>query len=180
MKMNAAITAVAAACCWALPAHAAIFTFTGNTTGAPTFTRPLEDLSGLSAVGVGVHYSSFTFTVSAPGDYSFVTTGDFDTFSILYSGSFSPASPLTNAIVANDDLLSPPFTTSGYIGTLSTGTSYVLVTTGFADTDFGPYSVTIGGPGTVVGAVPEPAAYALFGLGLGAILLRRRRADALH
>ncbi len=180
MKVNAALSAVAAACCWALPAHAAIFTFTGNTTGGPTFTRPLEDLSGLSAVGVGVSYSTFNFTVSAAGDYSFLTTGEFDTFSILYSGSFSPASPLTNAIVANDDLIAPPFTTSGYVATLATGTNYVLVTTGFSDTDFGPYSVTIGGPGTVVGAVPEPAAYVLFGLGLGAILLRRRRAETLH
>jgi hypothetical protein len=176
MKRSFALSALVAACVLAGPAQAAIFTFTGNTTGGPTYNRPLETLSGLSSVGVDVAYSTFSFTVSAAGDYSFLTTGEFDTFITLYSGSFLPTSPLTNAIVANDDLLSPPFTTSGFIATLATGTNYVLVTTGFDSGEFGAFSTTIGGPGVV--AVPEPAAWGMLALGLGGLALRRRLAVA--
>jgi hypothetical protein len=176
MKCSIALSALATACALAGPAQAAIYTFTGNTTGGPTYNRPLEDLSGLSAVGVGVNYATFSFTVGAAGDYSFLTTGEFDTFITLYSGSFLPAASLTNAIVANDDLLAPPFTTSGFIATLSTGTTYVLVTTGFDPGEFGAFSTTIGGPGVV--AVPEPAAWGMLALGLGVVALRRRRAMA--
>lgn len=180
MKHAAAVlSTIALACTMATQAQAAIFTFTGDTTAKPTYTRPLEDLSGLSAVGVGVRYDTFSFRVGTSGDYSFLTTGAFDTFLTLYTGSFNPAAPLTNAIAANDDLLAPPFTTSGFVGTLTAGVTYVLVTTGFDATDFGAYSTTIGGPGAIA-AVPEPAGYALFGLGLAALALRRRAVAAAN
>ena len=47
--------------------------------------RPREDLSALSAVGTAVHYATLSFSAGIGGD--------FDTFSILYQGSFLPASP---------------------------------------------------------------------------------------
>jgi hypothetical protein len=78
-----------------------------------------------------------------------------------------------NALGASDDLVS--FTTSGFAGPLISGTHYVLVTTGFAPEDFGSFSTTIGGPGTV-SPVPEPASYALLGLGVLAIAGRRLQA----
>lgn len=174
MNFKPALLALAAAAAVAGPAQAAIFTYTGDTTAGPTFTRPLEDLSGLSAVGVGVRYSVFSFTVSAPGDYTFLTTGEFDTFAVLYQASFNPAAALTNALIANDDLVAPPFTTSGFAETLATGTLYHYVVTGFAPTDFGGYSTTIGGPG-VVTQVPEVQTYLMMALGLGALGLARRR-----
>jgi hypothetical protein len=164
---------LAAACTVAPLANAAIFTFTGTTTGKPTYTRPLEDLSALSLVGVGVNYDPFPFKVSVSGSYSFLTTGDFDTFTTLYSGSFIPASSLTNALIANDDLL-PGFTTSGFLQTLTAGVTYVYVTTGFAPGNAGAYSTTIGGPG-LVSFIPEPSTYLMLGGGLSLLALWRRR-----
>lgn len=154
------------------PAPSNIFTFTGNTTGGPTFNRPLEDLSGLSAVGTNVSYSVFDLGVTLTGDYTFLTTSAFDGFALLYQNSCNPTAPLTNALVANDDLLAPPFTTSGFAAPLTAGTHYCFLMTGFGNTDFGAFSTTIGGPGSLVfdtTAVPEPKTFLLLGLGLIAI-----------
>ena len=178
--MKFARTATFLATAWALagPAQAAIFTFTGDTTGKPTYNRPFEDLSGISPTGTGVHYDTFSFTVGATGDYTVLTTGSFDTFITLYVGSFLPASALTNAFAANDDLIAPPFTTSGLGATLSVGATYILVMTGFNPNEFGAYSTTIGGPGAIISSVPEPAGWGLLGLGLASVALRRRSTAA--
>lgn len=166
------IAAAALAVAAVLPAHASIFTITGNTTGDPTFTRALEDFSATSAVGAGVRYDAYTLTVSAAGDYSFLTTGDFDTFTFLYT-AFNPASPLANGFIGNDDLVGVG--TSGFTVPLLANTAYTLVVTGYQSADFGAHSTTIGGPGNIALApVPEPAQYAMFALGLGVIALRRR------
>lgn len=156
------------------PAHALIFTFTGSTTGQPTFNRAFEDFSGLSGVGVANPYQVTEIAVSVSGEYTFLTTAPtFDPFSFLYS-SFNPADATANGIVGNDDLLG--FTTSGFSANLVAGTSYFFVMTGFAPTDFGAYSTTIGGPG-IAAIVPEPETYALMLLGVAGIAAwaRRRR-----
>jgi hypothetical protein len=171
--LAAAAVALMVACA---PAQAGIITFTGNTSAGASYNRLVEDLSAPSGLGTAVKYSLFTFTVSAPGDYTFVTTTvTYDPFVFLYSPSFAPASPLTNALIGNDDLLG--FTTSGFSWTLAAGTSYTFVNTGFANTDFGVFSTTIGGPGNVIPAViPEPSPYAMLALGVVAIgLVRQRR-----
>lgn len=177
LALAASLLAAATLCGSALPARASIITVTGDTTGGPTFNRPLEDLTGLSAVGTAVRYDTITFSASVSGDYTFLTTGEFDTFSILYSGAFLPGSPLTNAVVADDDLISPPFTTSGFASTLTAGATYVLVTTGFGNTDFGAWSTTIGGPGELT-LVPEPALGGIVALGLVGVVLRGKRTAA--
>lgn len=51
---------IAAALSFASAAHAGLVTFSGSTTGGATYNRPLEDLSGLSAVGTNVRYDSST------------------------------------------------------------------------------------------------------------------------
>jgi hypothetical protein len=171
----------AAAVLYASQASAGIFFATGDTTGDPTFNRPLADLSGLSAVGTDVAYDAFTFSVDVAGTYKFFSwTGSgstFDNFIILYSG-FSTAMPLAGAIVANDDWLST--TNASFTAALTTAGVYTLVTTGFANDDFGTFKTLITGPGNVTAPVPEPETYALMlaGLGLVGFLARRRRTQA--
>lgn len=154
-------------------AQAAIFTFTGDTTSGATYNRAFEDFSDLSPNGTAVRYNAFEFTVSTAGSYTFLTTAiGYDPFVFLYGPSFAPTSPLVNGLAGNDDLLG--LTTSGLAFDLSPGTTYVFVNTGFANTDFGMFSTTIGGPG-VVTVVPEVSTYAMLALGLAVVGLVRRR-----
>src|SRR4029077_97193 len=71
--------------------------FSGDTTGAPTFTRPLADLSGLSAFA-GPHYQATSFQVGTTGVYTFYMTAGFEEFMFLYHNSFDPTNALVNAI----------------------------------------------------------------------------------
>lgn len=159
------LTALATVCVLVSPAEANIITVTGNTVGGPTYNRPIEDLSALSLVGTNVSYNTYKITTTAAGDYTFLTSGEFDTFAFLYGGTFDPTAPLTNVLAANDDLISPPLTNSGFTFSLAAGTDYYYVTTGFADTDSGSFSTTIGGGGTITATpidVGPPAPNNLF------------------
>jgi hypothetical protein len=136
-----------------LPSHAGIVTHTGNTATAPTYNRPVEDLSGLSDVGSAVRYDSYAFSVGAAGNYSFLNTAQFDAMSFLYAPALDPSRPLVNARIGNDDLVS--LSTSGFAYDLVPGVAYTLVTTGFGSADSGFFSSTIGGPGPITPAPPQ-------------------------
>jgi len=170
----------------ATPAGAQVFTGT-TTTSDPTFNRPLANgnaaPTGLSGVGTAVYYDRLGFTVTSSGSYTFLMQGlnptNWDTYLGLYSNSFNATSPLTNALIYNDD--NPTIGLSGFTYNLTTGTSYIAIMTGFGNTDMGSWSLTIAGPGTAVpvnaGAVPEPATWAMLMMGFGAVgaTLRTRR-----
>ncbi|MDQ3255491.1 MAG: hypothetical protein M3R15_16600, partial [Acidobacteriota bacterium] len=77
--------AVVVAALFAAPTIADTVTFSGNTTGGPTYNRTeTGNAPGtLSIIGTAVRYSVFQVNVSATGNYSFLstsTTTDYNPF----------------------------------------------------------------------------------------------------
>ncbi len=166
----------------ATPALAGTTVFTGNTTAGPTYNRPLSGRppTGLSAVGTAVRYVVTPFTVSVSGNYNFLNSSAHDSFLGVHRNAFSPANGLLNALAYDDDAGPGSDSAITALGLLA-GVSYFAVSSGFANTDFGRFTLTIDGPGNIIGAggggVPEPATWAMliFGFaGVGAALRRRR------
>ncbi len=169
----------------ATPALAGVLVVTGDTTGKPTWNRPLEGfppVPPLSAVGTAVPYEVTTFTVTADGIYSFVNLAtnpvNWDNYLHLYRDSFDPTDQFTNLLAGDDDF--------GFIGRsgfdfgLLAGVTYLTVTSGFTNSSFGEWEMTIRGPGDILlgggGVIPEPGTWALMmaGFGLVGCALRRR------
>lgn len=182
LKPLAQALALASAIALSTPAAAAFYV--DDTTGGPTFTRALEDFSGLSAIGIDVAYDVYAFSVTTDGDYRIRSFAEglrqdtpWDQFLFLYQGSFDPAQPLINGVVGNDDF--GDIGRSGFDVALTAGTTYLLVTTGFDPEDQGRFLNLIRGPGEVMPVVPEPETYAMLAVGLCAVVLgvRRRRKD---
>lgn len=182
MSISSLLGAVALAIGALASSQAGAVSYTGSTTGAATFNRALTGTppTGLSAVGTAVRYSATSFTVSASGTFQFfsIAVGGWDNFTFLYQGSFNPASAMTNVLVGNDDYLNDTnnIGLSGFSAALTAGTTYVFVTTGFSNTDFGSFTDSITGPGTVtLSPVPEPGSRESLALGLALAGLAGRR-----
>ena len=140
-----------------------VFTSSGSaapTGGSPSFSRPTTNgtsppTSVASSTGSFVYYDAHSFTVPATGSYKLaslcVSPASWDDFTILYKDAFNPASPLTNALIANDDLSGA--SSSGFTVTLTAGTTYIFVTTSYFNATAGTFSATVtpaaGGPATV-------------------------------
>lgn len=166
-------------------------TFTGTTAGGPTWNRPVANgvnppTPPPSTVGTAVRYSVTQLTVGTSGTYTFQSTAtspvNWDNYTFMYQNSFNPASQFTNVLRGNDD--NPTIGLSGFSLTLNAGTTYFFIVTGFANTDFGAWSTTASGPGTITiggqGApVPEPTTMLLLGSGLAGLGMRLRRRRAL-
>lgn len=145
----------------------------GDTTGAPTL-----DVGAIYIdAGTAVPYDALSFEVTAAGTWQFLAIAGFDSAIFLYEGAFDPAAPTDHLVRHNNDLLSPD--TSGFVHFLVPTVQYTVVVAGLTDSDFGQYSLTIGGPGSVqVSAVPEPSTWLMLGGGLAAVAFARRRAAA--
>jgi hypothetical protein len=171
-------------------AAAASVPFSGTLSATdPTFTRPTAG-NPPTSLSSSVYYDLFPFYVTVNDSYTLQTTsaalapstfGADDTFMVLYQTAFNPATPLVNALVADDDggagLLSL------ITRSLTAGTQYYMVVTSFSSGALGSYTGTITNPGNGtavlgnVNAVPVPGTLALVPLGLlGLAASRRRRA----
>ena len=165
----------------ATPAFAGTTVFTGDTTAGPTYNRPLSGRppTALSGVGTAVRYVVTPFTVSVSGNYNFLNSSVHDSYLGVHRNLFNPANGLLNALAYDDDAGPGSDSAITALGLLA-GVSYFAVSSGFANTDFGRFTLTIDGPGNIIGAgggVPEPATWAMliFGFaGVGAALRRRR------
>jgi hypothetical protein len=171
-------------------AMAQLSVFTGDTTGAPTFNRPIANLAGLSSVGTDNPFVVVPFAVSQNSTYTFTllaapsdpqnpaSAPSWDTFLFIYS-SFSPASPLANAIVANDDTNGLGSNSRIAAVALQANTVYYAVVTGYAPVDFGQFALLGDHAPDFSGSVsfiPAPGAAAM--LGLGSLVATRRRRSA--
>ena len=155
------------------PLYAGSFSYTAVTTGQPTFNRPIASPFGaptsLSPFGTNVAYSARTFTIDQAGTYTFNSLStspvNWDNYTLLYRTAFNPLNPLLNAVNGNDDL--GFIGQSGFSSSLTIGT-YIMVTTGYANSDAGTANNTINGPGNILSptATPEAGTMAMFGLGL--------------
>jgi len=118
----------------------------GDTTGAPTWNRPVT-LGALSGVGTATPYVFSQFTVSANDscDINSVQAG-WDGYLHLYEISFDPLDQLTNIIALNDDGFGGVGTSDITGQALNAGTTYFLVTSGFGNADDGPFTNTIDCP----------------------------------
>ncbi|MGY6630099.1 MAG: hypothetical protein ACXIUL_03735 [Wenzhouxiangella sp.] len=136
----------------ALAATRGTATYGGNTTGAPTWQRPFtvgDGSSGscsLSGTGTAVPYLVKAFSVDTTGAYDIVSDQDYDGFLHLYENTFNALDQCVGLIALNDD---------GGPGSqildfnLDAGTTYYLVTSGFANSSTGNFTNTISGPGEI-------------------------------
>jgi len=156
-------------------ASADVVSYTGSTTGQPTFRRPLAGTPPLqlSPVGTAVCFEALAFQVSEPGAYTLVITtasSGYDAFMHLYAPGFNPLLPLAGCMTGDDD--AGPGSNPSITMNLVPGSSSIAVISGFQNTDFGAYTLEIRGPGKIT-LIPAPASLAL--LALPALAPRRRR-----
>jgi len=136
----------------------AVTSISGFLGVGPTFVRS-NDTGGpgayvASTVGTTVYYQTYQFTVSQTGNYTFSgcgTPSTFDVFGLLYQTSFTPGSPATNFLQADDDENGAGCSPWGAAMTqnLTAGVTYILVTTSYWNFETGNYVWTVTGPGTV-------------------------------
>jgi subtilisin family serine protease len=142
------------------PGGATTVTYSGSfTSTCPKFKRPngpANPPTSLSSTATSVCYGTKIFNVATSGTYTFEmtsasftngsTTND-DGFFALYQTSFSATSPLTNVLQSDDDNgagYKPMFSRS-----LTAGTTYILVSTTYANGYTGTYTNKISGPGAI-------------------------------
>lgn len=133
-------------------ANANTVTFSGDTTGQPTWQRTNSDCTTLSATGNGVNFQEQVFSISSDAACTLTLEGVThpDTYLSLYTVPFDSNTPPTNCVAADDD--SSP--TSGLDSRISTaltaGQSYVFVASAFSVGQFGTFDATIECQGSTV------------------------------
>ena len=157
--------------------------YTGDTTGGLQWNRPFADgtcCSGLGPVTYQIEY----LHVGTTGAYNVRSVQDgFDGYLFVYEGSFDPSNQTVNFVAGDDDGNGGVGTSDIEGVTLDAGTTYIIVTTGFAAGDEGTYTNTVEGPGSIAfGLATIPTlgewgmvAFIILLAGTGIVLSRRGR-----
>lgn len=134
--------------------------YTGTTTDGPVFRRPNggNPSIALSTQGTATRYHTFDFTPTTTAQYRIVSTiqaPNWDNFIAIYSGSFNPASGLSNCIAANDDFGNQ---TSAGIDALplTGGQTYVIVVCGFNNGNQGAFETVITQLSSTIATTGQP------------------------
>jgi outer membrane autotransporter protein len=153
---------------------------TGVSTGSFTISNSvLYDVSQLTGSGFNYNYAAQLFTPSTSGSYTFgMASAGVDTVMILYSGSFNPATPGTNAIALDDDSdgLGAGGVVMGTCGgsaglcpkmteALTANTDYYVVISTFGNNQpvVLPIEFYVYGEPVGVGGLPPPPALSVYG-----------------
>lgn len=102
----------------------------------------------------------------------------YDGYLHLYESSFDPLDQFTNLIAGNDDYNTLYAAQMANVS-LTSGTDYIIVNSGYSNDDFGTYTTTVAGPGEIqIGndcpTVPVPTSLGLVAMGCLSLLRRRR------
>lgn len=123
-----------------------------DATSPDVWDRPFANgtcCSGLGPVSYDVYGP---FTVDVTGLYTVDSDQDggaWDGYIFLYENCFDPLDQTTNFVAGDDDGPGGVGTSQILDVTLNAGTEYYLITTGFGAGDFGDFTNTITGVGTV-------------------------------
>ncbi len=131
-----------------VPVVAPVTTINGTiTANSPSYVRPAgDDLTNNATTyspASTVLYKPYYFVAPSSGSFTFTTTAGTitDTYISLYQNSFDPANPATNFVRGDDDITSTNFLSS-LTQTLTAGTTYILVVSGWSPNVTGSFTMT--------------------------------------
>lgn len=167
MSKSPSLTALAALLLCSAAAQAATFSFSGSTDSGPLLGASFSGQFSFSDIGLPsdgeVLLSSFTLSFAGQS-YTLAGATTAPTASFV-GGSFVGLSYLDDS--STDTALRPQLSfTPGFLGL---GDAYFAYVGSSGQAGFGSYSIS---------AVPEPAAWLLMALGLGAVARRAVRTQA--
>lgn len=121
-----------------------------------TYVRSSTSNTTYTSSGNAVFYKAYSFVAPSSGSFTFAVTAanlfrgiPDDTYLALYQTSFNPASPATNFARGNDDISTTNFLSS-LTHTLTAGTTYILVVSGWSPNITGSFSLSAS-----AGVLPE-------------------------
>jgi hypothetical protein len=113
-----------------------------------TYLRSSTSTTTYTSSGNAVFFKAYSFVAPSTGSFTFTVTAanlfrgfPDDTYMALYQTSFNPASPATNFARGNDDISTTNFLSS-VTHSLTAGTTYILVVSGWSPDITGSFSLS--------------------------------------